>query len=144
MNIFQCSFNQRLREWHNLRKIIINDPLDQKCVKVDKWWQMAPLVNHHLHPRDQLNWPDPWTLLSENTYCLLTRALGIIYTLKMIEVDNIKLFQADNKQGDEYPIVVVDSAKYILNYWPDMVLNICLKEFTIKREIPIDFSKIKN
>ena len=99
---------------------------------------MAPLVNHHLHILDQTSWPDPWTLLSENTYCLLTRALGIVYTLEMSQVNQVELVIATNQQGDEHPIVLVDNAKYILNYYPKSVVNNCLKDFTIKRKLSLD------
>lgn len=138
MNIFQCSFDQRLRSWRNLRTVVSTKNILDKCIEIDDWWQMAPLVNHHLHILDQTSWPDPWTLLSENTYCLLTRALGIVYTLEMSQVNQVELVIATNQQGDEHPIVLVDNAKYILNYYPKSVVNNCLKDFTIKRKLSLD------
>lgn len=143
MNIFQCSFYQRLREWRNLRNKILDLPIPDKCITVDAWWQMAPLVTHYLHPMDQQNWPDPWNLLSENMYCLLTRALGIVYTLQMSQISDINLVIANDRQGDECPLVLVDNAKYILNYWPDSVLNNCLNDFKIKKYISLDSVKTK-
>ena len=143
MNIFQCSFHQRLRSWRDLRLSIKDLPIQEKCVRIDEWWQMAPLITHHLHPLDYNNWPDPWTLLSENMYCILTRALGIVYTLKMNGIYNIKLLIATDSQAEEIPIVTVDDAKYVLNYWPGMVLNNCFKDFTVKREISLSFIKLK-
>ena len=138
MNIFQCSFDQRLRSWRNLRTVVSTKNILDKCIEIDDWWQMAPLVNHHLHILDQTSWPDPWTLLSENTYCLLTRALGIVNTLEMSQVNQVELVIATNQQGDEHPIVLVDNAKYILNYYPKSVVNNCLKDFTIKRKLSLD------
>lgn len=143
MNIFQCSFEQRLRDWKTLRKKVVELSTLEKCVHIDKWWQSAPLVNRYLHIHDQSNWPDPWTLLSENIYCILTRGLGIIYTLNMCEINDINLVIANDKQGTECPLVLVDDAKYILNYWPDMILNNCLDDFSIKRYVQIDLHKTK-
>lgn len=143
MNIFQCSFYQRLRAWKDLRHKIVSLSLADKCITVDAWWQMAPLVSHHLHPMDQQNWPDPWNLLSENMYCLLTRALGIVYTLQMSQISDINLVIASDAQGDECPLVLVDNAKYILNYWPDTVLNNCLNDFKIKKQLSLDSVKTK-
>jgi hypothetical protein len=143
MNIFQCSFEQRLRHWRNLRQQVSSLPIEQQCIQIDAWWQSAPLITRYLHINDQHNWPDPWTLLSENTYCLLTRALGISYTLTMCNIKDIKLVLATDKQANECPLVLVQGAKYILNYWPDMVLNNCLGDFSIKKNILLDLSKIK-
>jgi hypothetical protein len=143
MNIFQCSFEQRLRDWKDLRSKISDYSIPDKCIAIDAWWQMAPLVTHHLHPLDQGSWPDPWTLLSENMYCLLTRALGIVYTLEMSKISDISLVIADDKQGTECPLVLVDSAKYVLNYWPNTVLNNCLKDFKIKKQLSLDSAKRK-
>lgn len=60
------------------------------------------------------------------------------YNLLMIGVDNIKLVTATDSQAEEHYLVLVDGAKYVLNYWPDSVLNTPLNEFTIIRSIPIE------
>jgi len=138
MNIFQDTYENRLRSWRELRIKTQELPLDKACVEIDRWWQQAPLVHHHLHWNDTQNWTGPWDLLSENTYCLLTRALGMCYNLLMIGIDNIKLVTATDSQAEEHYLVLVDGAKYVLNYWPNSVLNTPLNEFTIIRSIPIE------
>lgn len=135
MNIFQSSYEARLQDWFQLRNTVSSLPLNEQCVTIDKWWQTAPLVNHHLHPYDMDNWPGPWELLSENTYCELARALGMCYTLVLIGVTDIKLVLATNEMGDDVVLVLVDSAKYILNYWPNTVISNNLKDFKIVTEL---------
>ena len=135
MNPFQLSFPERLREWRDLRELLKNQNLEQQCVRVDSWWQRAPLVNHYLHPNDSANWPDPWTLLSDNEYCTVARGLGIMYTLTLIGVDNHQLCAATDEYGDD--IIIVTCDKYAMNWHPNTVLNTPLSKFTIKRTIDI-------
>ena len=138
MNIFQDTYENRLKSWRELRIKTQTLPLDQACVEIDRWWQKAPLVHRHLHWNDTQNWTGPWELLSENTYCLLTRALGMCYNLLMIGVDDIELVTATDSQAEEHYLVLVDGAKYTMNWWPDSVLNTPLNEFTIIRSIPVE------
>lgn len=138
MNPFQTGYDYRLREWKNLRILIRAENLSQACVHVDDWWQQAPLVNHHLHPQDIDNWPDPWTILSDNIYCTLTRAAGICYTLLMSDIIDVHLVQATNDEGEEHNLVIVGHAKYILNYYPHSVLSTNLNEFKIVKTLPLN------
>lgn len=143
MNIFQCGYQDRLRSWRDLRNNIKTLPTDQACIETDRWWQQAPLVNHHLHWSDTANWPDPWTLLSENNYCTLTRALGMCYTLLMNDITNIELVIATDCQCEEHNLVLVDRPKYILNFWPDSVISTNLNDFKVIRSISLDSIKNK-
>jgi hypothetical protein len=45
------------------------------------------------------------------------------------------LVLARNETGDDVVLVLVDNAKYILNYWPDTVISNNLKEFKIVTEL---------
>ena len=137
MNIFQSTYEARLQDWFQLRQSVTSLPIEQQCITIDKWWQDAPLVTHHLHPHDIDNWPDPWELLSENTYCEVARALGMCYTLYLIGVNDIELVLARNDTAEDVVLVLVDNAKYILNYWPDTVISNNSIDFTVKRNINI-------
>ena len=137
MNIFQVDYETRLQNWHNLKQRILDLDIQTKCIEVDNWWQPAPLVNHYLHIYDIYNWPDPWELLVDNTYCTVARALGMCYTLRMTGIDDAKIVEATDKFGNDVVLVLVDNAKYVLNYWPDTVVNNCLQDFSIKKYIDI-------
>lgn len=137
MNIFQNDYETRLQNWHDLKEKIKNQDLKTKCIEVDKWWQQAPLVSRHLHILDTENWPNPWELLVENTYCEVARGLGMCYTLYMAGEKTVEFVEAADVSGNDVVIVLVDDAKYILNYWPDTVLNNSLHDFRIKRKINI-------
>jgi hypothetical protein len=137
MNVFQMNYDTRLRSWYDLRTKLEQADTKSKCVEIDQWWQKAPLVNHHLHILDSANWPGPWELLVENTYCTVARALGMCYTLLLTGIDDIELVEATDSNGEDVVLVLVDHAKYVLNYWPETVVNNCSKDFTIKRKIDI-------
>ena len=137
MNIFQSSYEARLQDWFQLRNSVSSLPLQDQCVTIDKWWQTAPLVTHHLHPHDMDNWPNPWELLSENTYCEVARALGMCYTLYLIGVTDIEMVLAKNNIAEDVVLVLVDNAKYILNYWPNTVISNSLAEFTVVQKLDI-------
>ena len=137
MNTFQSSYDSRLQSWYNLRNQIKYYDLGQQCVEIDKWWQRAPLINHYLHPSDLPNWPGPWELLVENTYCTLARGLGMCYTLLLMKITDIEYVLAKDNQGNDTSLVLVDNAKYILNYWPDTVISNNLQEFNIVSKLDI-------
>ena len=145
MNIFQSTYEARLQDWFQLRKSVINLPIDKQCITIDEWWQRAPLVTHHLHPHDIDNWPDPWELLSENTYCEVARALGMCYTLLLLDISDVEMVLSTNNIGEDVVLVLVDNAKYILNYWPNTVVNNNLRDFKVVSKIDLDkiIKKIK-
>jgi hypothetical protein len=70
-------------------------------------------------------------------YCPYARALGMIYTLVMLGVSDIDLVDATDHNSIDVVLVLVDRAKYILNYWPHTVVNNKLGDFTITKKYNI-------
>jgi hypothetical protein len=62
----------------------------------------------------------------------------MIYTLLLLGVKEIDFVEAKDYNNNDVVLVLVDNAKYVLNYWPNTVVNINLKEFTIQKRINID------
>ena len=143
MNVFQLNYEARLSDWYDLRVRLEDSSLEEKCVEIDKWWQKAPLVTHHLHILDSENWPDPWQLLVENTYDEVARALGMCYTLLLLGEDNVEIAEATDDTGNDVVIVLVDNVKYVMNYYPNMVLSITSSDFKVKRIVSLDNIKTK-
>lgn len=136
MNHFQLSFKERLQEWYNLRENIKHLPIDQQCIQTDNWWQKTPLVNRYLHAHFIEEWPMPWDLLNDNEYCPYARALGMIYTLYLINVTNVKLYEAKDQDGIDIVLVIVDD-NYVLNYWPNTVNTNKIKDFQLGQQLNI-------
>lgn len=94
------------------------------------------MSNHYLHPADIQDWPDPWNLLNDNNYCEYARALGMLYTLMLLGVQDIDFVEIMYDNRDSV-VVLVDNAKYVMNWCPESVLNTDLTEFKITRRIDI-------
>ena len=139
-NVFQLNYEARLKSWYDLRKSLEDKDIKTSCLAIDNWWQKAPLVNHYLHQTDIDNWPGPWELLVENNYCQLARGLGMVYTLQLVGVKDIDFCIAIDDNSEEYPLVLVDSAKYICNYYPNTVISNSLKDFKVVSHV--DMTKI--
>ena len=142
-NIFLLDYYTRLREWFKLKENLVDQDLSTICIEVDRFWQRAPIVNHYLHPADVEDWPSPWELIHDNNYCCYARALGMVYTLLLLGIKDIDFVDAIDDNSENVVLVLVDNAKYVLNYWPDSVLNINLSNFTITNYIKIDTLKQK-
>ena len=139
-NVFQLNYEARLKSWYDLRKSLEGSDIKTICLAVDNWWQRAPLVNHYLHQTDIDNWPGPWELLVENNYCQLARGLGMVYTLQLVGITDIDFCIAIDDNNEEYPLVMVDSAKYICNYYPNTVISNSLANFRVVSHV--DMTKI--
>jgi len=134
-NVFQSSYDTIFKNWYRLRISLETADIQTQCIAVDNWWQNAPLVNHYLHIDFAKDWPNPWELLSDNHYCRIARGLGMFYTLYLLGVHDIEFVEAKNYNNEDVTLILVENAKYILNYWPDTVVNNCLHDFKITKKI---------
>jgi len=137
MNVFLSDYYARLRNWHELRTSLKDADIQTICVEIDRFWQKCPMSNHYLHPADIEDWPDPWNLLNDNNYCEYARALGMLYTLMLLGVQDIDFVDAIDDNANEVVLVMVDNAKYVMNWCPESVLNTDLTEFKIMKRIDI-------
>jgi hypothetical protein len=136
-NVFILDYEARLRAWATLRGKVQQLPVDQKCIEIDRFWQRVPLMGHYLHTDFIHEWPDPWQLISDNLYCYYGRALGMIYTLLLTDTKNIELVEAKDDNNNDVVLVLVENAKYVMNYWPDTVVNNIITDFKITRTLDI-------
>ena len=127
------SYETRLADWYNFRKYISQLDLSEQLIQTNNWWFQAPMVNSAVQWNQWPDWPDPWTLLTHSGYCELARALGIVYTLMLI--DEPKYTDLSIAQIGQDNLVLVDQGKYILNWAPREVLNINSIEDPIRRSI---------
>ena len=58
-------------------------------------------------------------------------------------INDVDFVEAKDYNKTEVVLVLVDNAKYIMNYWPDMVVNNNLSEFNITKRISIETIKRK-
>ena len=115
-------FSQRLAAWNQLRTHAASLPVQESLEAVNHWWFRAPWTAYHLHWDDRADWPDPWQLLDDNVYCSLARALGIMYTITLLDREDLQ--DARLIEFDSDNLVLVSDRKYILNWDPTEIVNI--------------------
>lgn len=116
------TFEQRLAAWHQLRVDCANLPIADCLQTINQWWFDAPWAAYHLHWDDRNTWPDPWQLLEDNVFCSVARALGIMYTVALLEREDLHdAVMLDNGTDN---LVLVAKRKYILNWDRDTIVNI--------------------
>ena len=130
--MWPATFNARLTSWTQLRDHCQNLPIESALNKINAWGFQTPWRPYYLHWDDQLTWPDPWQLLSDNTFCDLARALGILYTISLLDradIADAELVLTDDGSN----LVLVAKEKYILNWTADSVVN-TFQEVKIKKQ----------
>jgi len=120
------TFEQRLAAWTALRDRVRDLPTSNALDEINAWWQRTPWCAYHLHWDDRPDWPDPWQLLSDNIYCDLARGLGILYTITVLDRDDIQ--DAELIETEQGNLVQVQDGKYILNWGTDLELNTRLQQ----------------
>lgn len=126
------NFSNRLASWNLLRQQCQNLSTESALEKINRWWFGAPWRPYYLHWDDSATWPDPWQLLSDDIYCEVARGLGILYTITLLDRNDIG--PADLVLTDSgHNLVLVDQTKYILNWEKDTIVNNNL-ELKIRRQ----------
>jgi hypothetical protein len=122
-----CStFEQRLAAWNSLRDRVRDQSKPDALREINAWWQQTPWRAYHLHWDDRQDWPDPWQLLSDNIYCDLARGLGILYTITVLDRDDMQ--DAELIETEQGNLVQLEGGKYILNWGRDLGLNTNLQQ----------------
>lgn len=120
---------ERLKEWKLFRNQLQHCDLDSALQQISQLWSYAPYVTHYLSADLIEEWPDPWTLVHENYYCDLAKALGMLYTLYLsthytnsVTDLEIRVYK-DTATNDVANLVWVNRGKYILNLIFNSVVN---------------------
>ena len=116
------TFAARLESWTALRTLAQDQDLETALAAINAWWSNSPWKAYYLHWDDYAHWPDPWQLLSDNIYCDVAKALGILYTISLLDradmADATLVLTEDHRN-----LVLVSKTKYILNWNSNSVVN---------------------
>ena len=126
------TFEERLLSWSSLREKAKFLPLEECLLQVNNWWQMLPITNHYLHVDDYRVWPNPWELLADNIFCDVAKALGIVYTLLLMEREDI--MQCSIVATNNECLVKINNGIF-LNYAPKTLLNTNECTFEVHKEL---------
>jgi len=110
--MFNLKYEDRLSAWKSFRNGLetAKDPIQD----VINLYNTAPIVSIHIDPYDRFTWPDPWTLIYENSYCEFATILGKAYTLQLTERFSQKQFEIhtciDREKSELMHLLLVDNA----------------------------------
>lgn len=121
-NPFLCGPKALGQHWRALRERLTADMTDAEQLDiVARFWSMSPISPPFLDWDHPNAWPDPWQLMSEMTFDVSSKALGMEYTLMLGHdrrwtPDRMRLSlvcMADKSQ--QFITLVADDA-WLLNY----------------------------
>jgi hypothetical protein len=125
--MWKLSPAQRLEQWRRLRDQIGSADLESALEICAQNWCRAPEAAWYLDPEQTNNWPDPWTLIQDNYYCSLAKALGMLYTIHLSRhgpaLDLSIRVYGDTENKVRHNLVWINSGKYVLNSEDAWVLN---------------------
>jgi hypothetical protein len=125
--MWKLEASERIAHWRDFRKTLDLLPLDSALTETAKFWQACPFVPYYLAVDSATNWPDPWTLICNNTYCDVAKCLGIVYTILLtthrtaLDIE-VRQYQ-DTTTGYEYNLAWINQGKYVLNLIDGEIVN---------------------
>lgn len=123
--MWKLNSDERLSRWRAFRKSLNALPLEEAVTAVADFWTSCPFTPYYLDPDKPDTWPDPWTLVEENYWCELAKAVGMLYTIKLTEHKpevEIRVYY-DPESRVQYNLVWIAQGKYVLNMNDGEVLN---------------------
>ena len=134
--MWKLDTDERMAHWRAFRKQLDLLPLEQALEETAKFWQTCPFVPFYLDIDRVDSWPDPWSLIYENTYCDVAKCLGIVYTVLLtthrkdlaVEVRTYR----DPKNGYDYNLAWFNQGKYVLNLIDGTIVNSRQLDKTLK------------
>lgn len=140
--------DERLKHWKDFRDGLDLLPLEESLKETSHLWSYVPFVNYYLSPDQETPWPDPWTILYENYYCDIAKALGMIYTIYFTnhrdEISAELRIYFDPETKTTYNVAWFNNGEYILNLEFNKVVNkeSINKSFELKHRYTADDLKL--
>lgn len=114
--------------------------IESACQEVATWWKFVPLVTKTFDPWREDTWPDPWTLVSNGSFCPSAQGLGMFYSLVLCGVDCRLILAVINEQ----PKLLVEALdSKLLNYYDGEIIDIKTADAQIlKYWAPSDLARL--
>lgn len=136
--IWKLSTDERLRKWKQFRNSLGDHDLPTALAMVDEFWRSVPFSPYYLDPTRPEDWPDPWTMITENYYCDVAKALGMLYTVALSshKTNSSMRIYHSRDQHKLYNLAWFEDGKYVLNMTDDGVVN---KSYTDQKSLILKF-----
>lgn len=145
--MWKLEANERVAHWRAFRLTLSGMTLEQAIQSTAEYWQSCPHKPYYLDPNDPESWPNAWELITENYYCDLAKALGMLYTIAFSAHGNnlpMKIcVYIDPETGYEYNLSVFDEGKYVINLLDGEIVNIVSVKEKFKLKHCYDSEKLK-
>jgi hypothetical protein len=101
--------------WKKLREDLEKEPLDKRLSEVAKFCSRMPFGSRTLDYYTPKEWPTPWEILCNGSFCTSSISLMMYYTIILLpDSPNIELLLVEDEDGI-YLLPLVDN-HYVLNY----------------------------
>lgn len=145
--MWKLKSNERLIRWRDFRRSLGQLSLEDALQATWDLWSTVPFAPYYLDPDSPEKWPNPWDLITENYYCDLAKALGIVYTIffsangKNLDVE-IRIYH-DPETGYMYNLAVFEQGKYVINFAGEDIVNIQSVDDKLKLKYVYGKKKLK-
>lgn len=147
MNWYQ-PLDKRILDWRHWRLALPTD-LEPCLLEIQQWWRSNPCRKVTKLEDDISQWPTPWTIFDNFSYCDGLRSLGMFYTMCLVphlRALNPEIWIMYTSVGERVIIAVLDQGKYVLNFAEDKIVNIqsVNNEFQqVLKYLPEDFKTLE-
>lgn len=129
MSSHLLSPNERLRDWKAFRKEVAGiADIKEQLLTVQEYWNKQAFVSRYIDIDSPEDWPRPWKLIYNGTYCPFAKVYLMEQTLILADDERYKpkklrlAYAIDQSISDSFMILIYDN-KYVLNYQYDQIIN---------------------
>lgn len=138
--MFKLQAAERLSRWREFRKSLDTLSFTEALQQTVDFWQGCPYAPYYLDLDKPETWPNPWTLIEENYYCDIAKALGMLYTIRFTshspDVELRVYFDPETRYS--YNLVWIDDGKYVINLIEGSVVN---KQLTDNLKLKVKYKE---
>lgn len=118
----------RILTWREWRDTLNNKSKEEVLQEIATAWAQVPRGSQMIAQDTLEEWPNPWQLISDNYYCDLSIALGMCYTILLLdnyhdlyEDVSLNIYKENNNWIN---LSSIDGGKYVLNWNVGEIVNI--------------------
>lgn len=118
MNPFLLRTEDRLSHWKEFRKSLPSMNENEQLIAVADYWSKAPLGSIAYDLSNALSWTTPWEMISLNSWCRNSIAIGMESTLRLsgFSADRLSLRLIIDRDIQEVLLILVIDETWVLNY----------------------------
>ena len=130
----------KLLAWREWRQQLSAMDTESAFKETAEWWKFVPLVSKTFDPWREETWPDPWSLVSNGSFCPSAQGLGMFYSLVLCGIDCRLVLAVVDK---EPKFLVEIAGNRMLNYYDGEIVDTKIVDAQIvKSWAPSDLARL--